>query len=98
MNEYMVTIRFINSPTEEFFSLIPEQRAQVNTLMEKGVLTSYSLSFDRSTLWLTILGASEETVKKTLRMMPLYKFMEFSIIELMFHNHLVQAPMRFSIN
>ena len=88
MNEYMIIVRFATSFNEEFASLIPEQRAQINRLMEKGIITSYSLSADRGTLWVTLLATSVEAVEKTLRMMPLYKFMRYEIVELMFHEQL----------
>ena len=74
------------------------QRVQINRLMEKGIITSYSLSADRGTLWVTLLATSLEAVEKTLRMMPLFKFMRYDIIELMFHNSPVHAQMHFSMN
>jgi hypothetical protein len=98
MNEYMIVIRFTSSFTEEFAALIPDQRAQINKLMEKGIITSYSLSADRGTLWVTLLATSGDAVEKTLRMMPLYIFMEYTVVELMFHNSPVYTPLRFSIN
>lgn len=98
MNEYMIIVQFISSLNEEFASLVPEQRAQVNKLMEKGIITSYSLSADRQTLWVTMLATSVDAVNTTLRMMPLFKFMQYEVTELMFHNSPVYAPMRFSMN
>jgi hypothetical protein len=98
MNEYMIIIRFITSFNEEFVDLLPNQRIQINRLMEKGIITSYSLSADRGTLWVTLLATSLEAVEKTLRMMPLFKFMRYDIIELMFHNSPVHAQMHFSMN
>jgi muconolactone delta-isomerase len=98
MNEYMIIIRFITSFNEEFVDLLPNQRVQINRLMEKGIITSYSLSADRGTLWVTLLATSLEAVEKTLRMMPLFKFMRYDIIELMFHNSPVHAQMHFSMN
>ena len=98
MNEYMVVIRFVASFSEEFVALIPHQRVQINHLMEKGILTSYSLSADRGTLWVSLLATSREAVEKTLRMMPLFKFMSYDIIELMFHNSPVRAQMHLSMN
>ena len=98
MNEYMIIVNFISGFTEEFVGLIPEQRAQINRLMEKGIQTSYSLTADRSTLWLTLLATSTEAVRQTMKTMPLYPFMQFEIAELMFHNSPVYAPMRFSLN
>jgi hypothetical protein len=98
MNEYMIIIKFLSSFNEEFISLIPQQRAEINKLMEKGILTSYSLSSNRETLWITLLAISPEFVDKTLRIMPLYKFMRYDIVELMFHNNTVYTPMHFSMN
>ncbi len=98
MNEYMIIIKFISFFSEEFVSLIPEQRAQVNQLMEKGIITSYSLSSDRKTLWMTLLASSQEVVEEMLRTMPLFKFMRYDIVELLFHNSAVYAPLRPSMN
>jgi muconolactone delta-isomerase len=98
MNEYMIIVRFATSFNEEFATLIPEQRAQINRLMEKGIITSYSLSADRSTLWITLLATSVEAVEKTLRMMPLFKFMRYEVVELMFHNSPIFARMHLSMN
>jgi hypothetical protein len=98
MNEYMTIIRFATSLSGEFASLIPEQRAQINRLMEKGIITSYSLSADRGTLWATLLATSVEAVEITLKMMPLFKFMRYEIVELMFHNSPIYARMHLSMN
>jgi muconolactone delta-isomerase len=98
MNEYMIIVKFPISFNEEFASLIPSQRTEVSRLMEKGILTSYSLSSDRGTLWITLLAISSEAVETTLKMMPLYKFMHYEIVELMFHNNPVYTPMHFSMN
>jgi muconolactone delta-isomerase len=94
----MIIVKFSVSFNEEFASLIPSQRTEVSRLMEKGILTSYSLSLDRETLWMTLLAASSEAVETILKMMPLYKFMHYEIIELMFHNNPVYTPMHFSMN
>ena len=98
MNEYMIIIRFTISFSEEFVALIPDQRAQINRLMEKGIITSYSLSADGETLWITMFATSPEAVEIMLRMMPLFKFMRYDIIELMFHNSPVYSQMHLSMN
>ena len=98
MNEYMITTNLVSSFSEEFIAMIPEQRAQVNRLMEKGILTSYSLSADRRTLWITLLATSRDAAERTLQMMPMHRFMQSEIIELLFHNAPVYAPMKFSVN
>ena len=94
----MVIINFLVAFREEFASLIPSQRNEVNRLMEEGILTSYCLSSDRDKLWITLLATSSEAVDTMLKMMPLYKFMRYEIVELMFHNHPTYTPMHFSMN
>jgi len=98
MNEYMVTITFPAEFDEEFIELIPPQRAMVNALMGKGIITSYSLSADRQTLWMTMMGISGESVLSTLQQMPLFRFMSFEMRELMFHHAPVFAQPAFSLN
>jgi hypothetical protein len=98
MNEYMIIIRFIASFSDEFIALIPDQRLRINTLMEKRIISSYSLSADRATLWVILLATSTEAAEKTLRMMPLFKFMRYEIVELMFHNTPVHEHLHLSMN
>jgi hypothetical protein len=98
MNEYMITISFISSFSDEFISLIAQQRMQVDDMMEKGIITSYSLSADRGTMWIAIIASSYEEIRKTLQSMPLHKFMRYDITELLFHNSPVNAQIRFSVN
>lgn len=98
MNEYMTVIRFSSSFNAEFVSLIPRQRTVVDELMQKGIITSYSLSADRSTLWVTLLASSQDAAEKTLRMMPLYHNMQYDIAELMFHNTPTRSVPHFSLN
>jgi len=98
MNEYMIIVQFRADVGGEFTSLIPAQRARVQALMEKGVLTSYSLSGDRKMLWLTLLASSAEAADKTIRLLPLYKFMTYDVVELLFHNVPVYSPLRMMMN
>jgi hypothetical protein len=98
MNEFMAVIQFSSPFSMEFTSLIPEQRIHINRLMEQGIITSYSLSADRRTLWMTLLASSTGEAEKVLGKMPLFRFMRYEIAELMFHNIPVFAPMKFSLN
>lgn len=98
MNEYMIVVRFIASSSEEFINLIPEHRKLVNELMEKGIISGYSLSSDRRILWITMLASSKEAAEKTLQLTPLYDYMRFEIYDLMFHLNPSYSPMRFSMN
>jgi hypothetical protein len=98
MNEYMVTITFPTAFDEEFIRLIPGQRAMVNALMGKGIISSYSLSADRQTLWVTMMGGSERSIFETLEQMPLFGFMVVEMRELMFHHAPVFEQPAFSLN
>lgn len=98
MNDYMVTITLPGEFSEEFLALIPSQRAHVNQLMQKGVLTSYSLAKDRTRLWATFIANSREGVMRLIREMPLNKYMEVDIRELAFSNMPVRALPAVSLN
>jgi hypothetical protein len=98
MNEYMITIKFLSFFSGEFISLVPDHRELVNNLMEKGIITGYSLSINRQVLWITLYAESREDAEKVLKTMPLFKYMNFEISELMFHNSSIHASTRFSLN
>lgn len=86
MNQYLFDVSLPEEITEEFVALIPRQRAHIDMLMVKGVVTSYSLAFDRSKLWVTLLAASEHEAMETLRTFPMYRFFRAQIYPLAFHN------------
>jgi hypothetical protein len=86
MDQYLIDIDFPDEPDDEFISLIPSQRAMINSHMHNGVVTSYSLSIDRSKLWVTIVADSEKEVGEILATFPLITYMVYSIHKLAFHN------------
>jgi hypothetical protein len=86
MNHFIADIDLINPYSEDFVSLIPFQRQKIDTMMGEGVIVSYSLSLDRSKLWVTFIAASEEEVYNLIGSFPLIDFMEPTVYELAFHN------------
>jgi muconolactone delta-isomerase len=86
MNLFMITIQLPKEPTQEFFSLIPKQRAKVDELMNEGKILHYSLSLDRSQLWVTIVARTETIAMDILSSFPMIHFMKPEISELAFHN------------
>lgn len=86
MDQYLVDIDFPEAPDDEFISLIPSQRTLINTHMHSGIVTSYSLSADRSKLWVTIVAENEQEVGDILGTFPLIGYMVYSIHKLAFHN------------
>ena len=86
VSEYMVSCDLPEIISEELMSLIPEQRQLVNKLFQTGVLTGYTLSLDRSKLWITMLGDDEDKVMDVLAKMPVMPFLRVEIYPLAFHN------------
>ena len=86
MNTYMIDARLPKKLTEEFISLIPQQKAKIDELMDGGKIIQYSLAMDRSKLWVIILAESEKNVLDIISTFPLIDFMEPKIHELAFHH------------
>ncbi|TAF76809.1 MAG: hypothetical protein EAZ53_03350 [Bacteroidetes bacterium] len=86
MAQYMVSINLPESIDNNFVSLIPDQRVYVDTLIAKGTILSYSLSVDRTKLWIIFSCQNEKEVAKYLNRFPIAEYLEYEIIELLFHN------------
>ncbi len=93
MKQFIITIQLPYVMTEDFISLIPKQRAVVHSMMRKGIITSYSLSLDKSQLWVVMDATSEINVIEVLAEFPLIRYMKPEIHELLFHNSIhVNVP------
>ena len=98
MRQYMVDIDLPMTMSEEFMSLIPRQRARINKLLQQGVIANYSLSSDRSRLWVTVNASSEADVDAVLRTFPVARFIEWTIHELMFQQNSTPFVLKMSLN
>lgn len=98
MNQYMVDIELPSPPTDEFIQLIPNQRAHVNTLMGEGKIASYSLSMDRSRLWVIVNAETSEAARGIIASFPVIAFIKFRMHELAFHNSVRILRPQFSLN
>ncbi|MDD8016915.1 MAG: hypothetical protein PHP42_00940 [Bacteroidota bacterium] len=85
MTMFMVETRLPIAPGTEFFSLIPAQRLKVAELMTRKKIVSYTLSADRSKLWIVMNGESEEEARRILAEQPMDKYFYYTFHELMFH-------------
>lgn len=94
----MIDIELPRVPTEEFIELIPSQRAQVNALMAEGTIASYSLSMDRSRLWVIVNAETTDRVREIVTSFPIIGFITFRIHELAFHNSIRILRPQFSLN
>ncbi len=86
MNHFIADIDLISPYSEDFISLIPFQRQKIDAMMAEGVIVSYSLSLDRSKLWVTFIADSEEEVYELIATFPLVEYMGPTVYELAFHN------------
>ncbi len=84
MQKFMATIILPEMFTEEFISLIPQQRFVVNRLVEKNIILNYSLSSDKSRLWISFNAKDEDHVRRVISRFPLFKFMKVKVDELAF--------------
>jgi hypothetical protein len=98
LGDFMANIALPSDPPEEFISLIPAQRTYINQMIRKGVITSYSLSLDRTRLWVTLRAHSEEEVVGVVSKFPLIRWMEIEIQPLMFRETAVTSMPPVSLN
>ena len=98
MNQFMVEITLPGYLTQEFIELIPEQRAFIDSVMEKGVITGYMLALDRSKLWVTFRSRTTADVIKILQAFPIAAYIEYTISELAFFNSAASMVPSISLN
>ena len=98
MAQFMIDIQIPMNPDQEFFELIPMQRAHIDKLLEKGTVTGYSLSLDRSRLWITLNARNERDAVEILAAFPMFKYFEPTIYPLMFHNSSLMSILKVSLN
>jgi hypothetical protein len=97
MEQYLVEI-FLPEFTEEFFELVPAQRAYINKCMADGSVSSYSLAADRSKLWVVFMAKTEAEMKKILHRFPIIKRVNYKSFPLMFHNSMELMMPAISLN
>jgi muconolactone delta-isomerase len=82
----MIVVRLPEYLDNEFVKLIPKQRTHIDRLMAENAIFSYSLSLDRTQLWIIAAAEEEHEVINMVRNFPLYDWMKFDIFPLMFHS------------
>lgn len=98
MAEFLIDITLPDDLDEHFISKIPEQRLMVNKLMAKGIVLSYSLSVDRTKLWITMQASSRQEIIRHLNVFPLIDYFTYTIHLLAFHNAPIMKVPSFSLN
>jgi hypothetical protein len=86
MKTFLVDIILPEKLQEDINKMIPTQRKIVNTLINEGIILSYSLSNKRNRLFVVISQETEEDVMITVQRFPIFKLIvDFEIIELLSH-------------
>ena len=92
MRQYMIEFNLPRPITEEFMSLVPEQRACVSKLFHKGSLISYTLDQNRTKLWVILMADDESELLYLIDLFPMSDFMDYNYHELMFHETVAMIP------
>lgn len=98
VKDFMVEINLPRDWDSEFMELIPKQRDELEELLSTGVLDFYSLSLDRSKLWLLINGKDKSDVMDRISDMSMAKYFKVDIHSLMFTRAQNQITASFSLN
>lgn len=98
MAQFMIDISLPTDPNAEFFALIPRQQSHIEKLLEQGVIMGYSLSLDRTKLWVALNAHNEHEAVEILSAFPLFKYFEPTIYPLMFHNTSLMSLIKVSMN
>ncbi|MBL7777460.1 MAG: hypothetical protein JNK66_04070 [Chitinophagales bacterium] len=81
----MITVMLPAFLSGEFMELIPQQRKYISQMFDTGIINGYSLSTDRSKLWVVMLCKNEAEVHATMDKFPIREYVEYTVNELMFH-------------
>lgn len=98
MNHFYIEITLPDYFSEDFIRKIPQQREVVDDWMQKGVILNYALAYDRSKLWIAMMGESEEEVMDVLASFPLVDYMKPEIYKLAFYQGVAPGIPSFSLN
>ncbi|MFM2225148.1 MAG: hypothetical protein RJA07_1350 [Bacteroidota bacterium] len=83
--DYLITFILPDVMDESFIQTIPMHRAKVNSLIEAGVIKSYSVSINRDKLWMVLEATDENHVERIIQSLPLHEYLnDFTIDVLMF--------------
>jgi hypothetical protein len=71
--------------TLEMQEQTPRQRMIVDRLFSQGILLNYTLSSDRSKLWIVIQADSESELLQYIESLPLTKYSDYNYSEIIFY-------------
>ncbi len=80
LNKYQVIINFVMD--ESFMGFVPPHRVYINSLIEKSVIDSYTVSMETQRSWMVINAKNKKEVEKILVKSPLHRYWKIEIDEL----------------
>lgn len=98
IKDFMVEIELPRDWGKDFMELIPKQRDELEDMLSDGTIEFYSLSLDRSRLWILMNGESKDVVMDTISDMAMSRFFKVDIHSLMFTRSQNQITATFSLN
>lgn len=82
MRKFMIQMRLPSSLSEEFYALVPEHRAYIDTLINDGIITLYAINEERTRGWTIVLADNAEDAMAVLEKSPIHPFLTCHIDEL----------------
>ena len=98
MYEYLVDIDLPVLFNDELVAVVLSQRAQVNKLMNEGIISSYALSLESGKLWVNIIAEDESKVRELMDSFPIADHITYTVHKLTFHNSISFKIPEFSLN
>jgi hypothetical protein len=83
--DYLLTFQLPDVMDESFIQTIPKHRAKINTLIDLGVIKSYSVAINREKLWMVVEANNEAEISAIVESLPLHEYlMDYTVDMLMF--------------
>lgn len=83
---FMVELFLPEELDADFMRMIPAHRAYINELINKGIIITYSISFDRTKGWIIFSANEAEEVLDIVQQFPIHQFITIEINELFIHD------------
>jgi len=98
MNLFLATLGLPHPPPAELMDRIPDQQRRVQELLASGVIRSYTLALDRSTLWVILRASGRSEALTVLSSFPIIEWANVDLKELAFQQSAEAQMPRFSLN
>ncbi|MEN9522122.1 MAG: hypothetical protein RL065_499 [Bacteroidota bacterium] len=81
--DYLLTFQLPDVMDESFIQTIPMHRAKVNSLIEAGIIKSYSVAINREKLWMVVEAIDENDVHRIIESLPLHEYLNDYTIDVL---------------